>query len=155
MNLCVLSEDEKLFCLFSDRHRSFKLKLPSLRKELRYKSKSVDITTPDPENPPIPEEAVPLNQIHGSSDTIPQSYMRPASTNISMETTHPGVDRTEVAKTEIPTLNENSLLLPSVTFIRRASSLEGLDFQKTQEKNDRADFGKFSFLYVYSKSLMI
>lgn len=115
----------------------------------------MDITTPDPENPPIPEEAVPLNQIHGSSDTIPQSNVRPASTNISIETTHLGVDRSEVAKTEIPTLNENNLLLPSVAFIRRASSLEGLDFQKTQEKNDRADFGKFLFLYVYSESMII
>jgi len=124
--------------LVSDRHRSFKLKLPSLRKELRYKSKSVDIT-PDPENPPIPEEAVPLNQIHGSSDTITQSNVLPASTNFSTETMS---DRTKI---DMDSINENNLLLPNVTtvtYMRRASSLEGLDFQKHQEKQERSDLGK-------------
>lgn len=149
MYKCVISN---WLCFhFSDRHRSFKLKLPSLRKELRYKSKSVDITTPDPENPPIPEEAVPLNQIHGSSDTITQSNVLPASTNLFMETSG-GTDQSERTKVDIASINENNLLLPnvtSVTYMRRASSLEGLDFQKNQEKQDRSDVGKLFFFTIF------
>lgn len=110
--------------------------------------------TPDPENPPIPEEAVPLNQIHGSNDTIPQTNVLPASTNFSTETVPSPltVDQSDrlITKSEIPSLNENSLLLPNVTSVsslRRASSLEGLDFQKNQEKQERTDFGKWYLIY--------
>lgn len=118
------------------RHRSFKLKLPSLRKELKYKTKGVD-HSPDPENPPIPEEAVPLNQISGSSDTIPQSNSIHASANMVVDQITPINHPETVMMTEVTVQNENNLLLPNVAIIRRASSLEGLDLQKNLDKYDK------------------
>lgn len=60
-----------------------------------------------------------------------------------------GTDQSERTKVDIASINENNLLLPNVTtvtYMRRASSLEGLDFQKNQEKQDRSDVGRFFFL---------
>lgn len=135
--------------LFSDRHRSFKLKLPSLRKELRCKSKGSD-NQPDPENPPIPEEAVPLNQISGSVDTMPQSNSIHASTNIQIDHVTQTLDQSETVTAEGNAQNDNSLLLPSSGVIRRASSLEGLDMQKNQDKYDI--LGETGW-YLYLQSL--
>ncbi|XP_070185051.1 uncharacterized protein, partial [Littorina saxatilis] len=50
----------------NNRHQSFKLRLPSIRRDIRYKARAID-KLPDPENPPIPEEAVPLSHM-GSED---------------------------------------------------------------------------------------
>ncbi|XP_060608681.1 potassium voltage-gated channel subfamily H member 2-like isoform X2 [Ruditapes philippinarum] len=124
--------NSKLDNFRNNRHRSFKLKLPSLRKELKYKTKNVD-QSPDPENPPIPEEAVPLNQICGSNDTIPQSNSIHASTNMI---TH--MDQSETRTCDISVQNENSLLAPNVpSSLRRASSLEGFDMPKSQDRYDK------------------
>lgn len=49
------------------RAQSFKLRLPSIRRDIRSKAKAIE-KIPDPENPPIPEEAVPLSQL-GSEDS--------------------------------------------------------------------------------------
>ncbi|XP_053373447.1 potassium voltage-gated channel subfamily H member 7-like isoform X2 [Mercenaria mercenaria] len=123
--------NSKLDNFRNNRHRSFKLKLPSLRKELKFKTKGVD-TSPDPENPPIPEEAVPLNQIGGSNDTIPQSNSIHASTNMVVDQVTP------VDQSEVTLQNENSLLAPNVpSGLRRASSLEGFDMPKTQDRYDK------------------
>ncbi|XP_025096460.1 potassium voltage-gated channel subfamily H member 6-like isoform X3 [Pomacea canaliculata] len=51
----------------NNRHQSFKLRLPSIRRDIRSKAKAIE-KIPDPENPPIPEEAVPLSQL-GSEDS--------------------------------------------------------------------------------------
>lgn len=119
----------------SDRHRSFKLRLPSIRRDIRFKSKAVE-SSQDPENPPIreiPEEAVPLNQLLGTETLLPIN----SSPNKSPER----FIRSENTYSEV--LNEtenNSLQLPSVTIVRRASSLEGLDL-KSQEKYDKLGQG--------------
>ena len=55
-------------CPTSDRHQSFKLRLPSIRRDIRSKSRAIE-KLPDPENPPIPEEAVPLSQL-GSEEGL-------------------------------------------------------------------------------------
>ena len=135
------------FCLFSDTHRSFKLRLPSIRRDIRFKSKVVD-NSPDPENPPIPEipeDAVPLNQLLQTDSLLPVN----SSPNKSPERLY----RSENTYSEV--LNEtenNSLQLPTVTFIRRASSLEGLDL-KSQDKYDKlgqGDSGKdLDFMYLF------
>ena len=120
--------------IFSDRHRSFKLRLPSIRRDIRCKSKAVD-TVSDPENPPIPEipeEAVPLNQLLGT-DSLPRLNSSPCKSPEKL-------NRSENSHSEVLNETENSLQLPTVTFIRRASSLEGLDL-KTQDKYDKLGQG--------------
>ncbi|KAH3715159.1 hypothetical protein DPMN_057865, partial [Dreissena polymorpha] len=122
-----------------NRHRSFKLKLPSLRKELRVKSKVTDVNT-DPENPPIPEESVALNRINGSYDEIQHSYSNTLpSTNFTMEKgTWDNLDQSNSVKSPTRVSQDNTLTLPSVGFIRRASSLERLDLQKNCDTNQES-----------------
>lgn len=67
----------------SDRHRSLRLRLPSIRRDIRSKAKALD-RIPDPENPPIPEEAVPLNQL-GCSDTDVHQAMTPDRLSVLAE----------------------------------------------------------------------
>jgi hypothetical protein len=58
--------DRRLICLLAcpttDRHQSFKLRLPSIRRDIRCKARAIE-KVPDPENPPIPEESVPLSHL--------------------------------------------------------------------------------------------
>ena len=120
--------------VFTDRHRSFKLRLPSIRRDIRFKSKVVD-TGPDPENPPIPEipeEAVPLNQLLGTDVPLPM--------NSSLRKSPEQRNKSENAHTEVLNETENTLHLPTVTFIRRASSLEGIDL-KMADKYDKLGQG--------------
>ncbi|KAL8623826.1 hypothetical protein ACOMHN_058856 [Nucella lapillus] len=46
----------------NNRHQSFKLRLPSIRRDIRSRARAIE-KLPDPENPPIPEEAVPLSHL--------------------------------------------------------------------------------------------
>nr|KAG5693505.1 hypothetical protein BaRGS_006207 [Batillaria attramentaria] len=48
----------------NNRHQSFKLRLPSIRRDIRTKAKAIE-KQPDPENPPIPEEAGPAQPARG------------------------------------------------------------------------------------------
>ncbi|XP_055959175.1 potassium voltage-gated channel subfamily H member 7 [Patella vulgata] len=68
--------------LKNNRHRSFKLRLPSIRRDIRRKAKAIQ-QAPDPENPPIPEEAVPLNQF-GKED-VEQGQQSPLSSRKSLQ----------------------------------------------------------------------
>ena len=146
INLCfVVHENCRIFfshcynikfmpSIFTDRHRSFKLRLPSIRRDIRFKSKVVD-TGPDPENPPIPEipeEAVPLNQLLGTDS--------PLLLNSALRNKSPEQLKSETTHTELLNETENTLHLPAVTFIRRASSLEGIDL-KMSDKYDRLGQG--------------
>ena len=59
----------------SDRHKSFKLRLPSIRREVRRNSRSSRL---DPENPPETEESVPLHTLHPSlAATTPTNQLAP------------------------------------------------------------------------------
>ncbi|XP_021374212.1 potassium voltage-gated channel subfamily H member 6-like [Mizuhopecten yessoensis] len=91
----------------SGRHRSFKLRLPSIRRDFnRFKSCGME-KNQDPENPPISEEAVPLNSLPYLDNEIPPNSP---------------IFRYKKTGSDIPAPNSRT-----GAYIRRASSLEGLD----------------------------
>ncbi|KAK3587810.1 hypothetical protein CHS0354_019676 [Potamilus streckersoni] len=53
-----------------NRHRSFRLRLPSIRRDIHARSLEKE-RHGDPENPPIPEEVVPLNQLSTTDQEVP------------------------------------------------------------------------------------
>ncbi|KAL5007461.1 hypothetical protein ScPMuIL_016267 [Solemya velum] len=106
-------------------HRSFKLRLPSLRREIRAKSKQIN-RLPDPENPPIPEEAVPLSHLGAPDRTdIPQNSP-PIHRKMGNMLSHDSGGR-DGSK--------------SPNFLRRASSLEGIDQLNHQEQGEQLNQG--------------
>ena len=84
-NLCFL------YFVFSDRHKSFKLRLPSIRRDIRRNSSTGISKKPnDEENPPLTaatmlEEAVPLTRLHPSM--LPPPPAPTATENASTTTT--------------------------------------------------------------------
>lgn len=114
----------------SSQHRSFKLRLPSLRREIRAKAKQIN-RLPDPENPPIPEEAVPLSHLGAPDRTdIPQNSP-PIHRKVGNMLSHDSGGR------------EGSR---SPNVLRRASSLEGIDKHNHQEDAEQINQGELSFL---------
>ncbi|CAC5406767.1 Potassium voltage-gated channel unc-103,Potassium voltage-gated channel subfamily H member 2,Potassium voltage-gated channel subfamily H member 4,Potassium voltage-gated channel subfamily H member 5,Potassium voltage-gated channel subfamily H member 7,Potassium voltage-gated channel subfamily H member 1,Potassium voltage-gated channel protein eag,Potassium voltage-gated channel subfamily H member 8,Potassium voltage-gated channel subfamily H member 6,Potassium voltage-gated channel subfamily H member 3 [My len=100
----------------NNRHKSFRLRLPSIRRELRTKVKISDKPA-DPENPPIPEEEnMPLNQLPVPGPDFPIN---------SPPLRHRPVDGCILDVMEAEKASQG--------FIRRASSLEGIE---TQKQND-------------------
>ncbi|XP_060073878.1 potassium voltage-gated channel subfamily H member 2-like [Ylistrum balloti] len=100
----------------SGRPRSFKIRLPSIRKDFnRFKSCGME-KNPDPENPPIPEEAVPLNSLPYLDNEIPPNSP---------------IFRYKKTGSDIPAPNSRT-----GAYIRRASSLEGLEGEQLTPSSD-------------------
>ncbi|CAG2247385.1 KCNH7 [Mytilus edulis] len=106
----------------NNRHKSFRLRLPSIRRELRTKVKVSD-KSPDPENPPIPEEEnMPLNQLPVPGPDFPIN---------SPPLRHRPVDGCILDVMEAEKASQG--------FIRRASSLEGIETQKQNDLDRTSD----------------
>ncbi|XP_069110947.1 voltage-gated inwardly rectifying potassium channel KCNH6-like isoform X2 [Argopecten irradians] len=100
----------------SGRIGSFKLRLPSIRRDFnRFKSCGMD-KSPDPENPPIPEEAVPLNSLPYLDNEIPPNSP---------------IFRYKKTGSDIPAPNSRT-----GAYIRRASSMEGLEAEQLTPTSD-------------------
>lgn len=105
------------------RHKSFKLRLPSIRKDFRS-PKSIN-GLQDPENPPIPEESVPLNQISTPDSSFPL--------NIS-----PTRRKADSLPSDSSSLLEPKTHLEDNADLRRASSLEGLNQNRHLDQDGKA-----------------
>ncbi|KAK3109016.1 hypothetical protein FSP39_021204, partial [Pinctada imbricata] len=103
----------------NSRHRSFKLRLPSIRRELRSKSQRLEIKIQDPENPSIPEETSSVN-IDNSQGEGPLAVIAD-NANISDTAHDPHLLSGEDHRGFVP------------GYVRRASSLD--DFNQKQEKD--------------------
>ncbi|XP_064613900.1 potassium voltage-gated channel subfamily H member 6-like [Liolophura sinensis] len=118
----------------SDRHKSFKLRLPSIRRDIRSKARVLE-RIQDTENPPIPEESVPLNQLMAADmpDAVPRSPFRRKSDS--------GLEN-EVEEDYIG--SQDRLMVVNQCNLRKASSLEGLDSSTHIENEYRKKSNTFS-----------
>ncbi|KAL3831230.1 hypothetical protein ACJMK2_023007, partial [Sinanodonta woodiana] len=101
-----------------NRHRSFRLRLPSIRRDIHARSLEKE-RHGDPENPAIPEEVVPLNQLSATDQEVqPRTPL-----------TNRNLDRMQ---TELGTERQDNL-------VQTTSSPDGLDPQKliSTEPNDK------------------
>lgn len=134
LNESTIIKQHVFFPPSTDRHKSFKLRLPSIRRDIRSKA-SVLERIQDTENPPIPEESVPLNQLMAADmpDAVPRSPFRRKSES--------GLEN-EVEEDYLG--SQDRLMVANQCNLRKASSLEGLDSSTHIENEYRKKSNTFS-----------
>ncbi|KAJ8313940.1 hypothetical protein KUTeg_008501 [Tegillarca granosa] len=114
---------ESLHAREPGRHKSFRLRLPSIRREFQSRTRIID-TSKDPENPPIPEESVPLSHL-----PIPDMQLPPNSPPL----------RQKAWDGLLPDVATESEKGSSLSYMRRASSLEELDSTQREMYQESTD----------------
>ena len=136
--MIVLLTGHHHLLFFSDRHKSFKLRLPSIRRDISrdYTKNRATNRLHDPEDPPEGEESVPLHRLSPPAEVVPQDTPPLERRMLDREFSDVSTWSNEEFKSR----------KSSQGSIRRASSMEHLDHSSAKTPANTTAAGKTGYM---------